>query len=98
MGEGAGVLGPFSPLCLAWSRLGIAGPKWATRPWRGVGWAALKCLALPVYSGNGHLEPGWSGQAARFWTGRLFARGFERLDYSDLEHSNYVFSLKLKLI
>lgn len=65
---------------------------------RGLGWAALKCLALPVYSGNARLEPAWSGQATRFWTGCLFARAFERLDYSDLERSNYVFPLTLKLI
>lgn len=55
-------------------------------------------MALPVYSGNARLQPGWAGQAARFRIGCLFAGGFERLDYSDLEHSNYVFPLTLKLI
>lgn len=55
-------------------------------------------MTLLGYSGNAHLEPSGAGQAARFWIGCLFARGFERLDYSGLEHSNYVFPLTLKLI
>jgi hypothetical protein len=40
-------------------------------------------------------SPGW---LVFFSTGCLFARGFERLEYSDLEQSNYVFPLTLKLI
>lgn len=55
-------------------------------------------MTLLGYSGNAHLEPDWAGQATRFWILCLFARSFERLDYSDLEHSNYVFPLTLKLI
>lgn len=47
---------------------------------------------------NTKLELSQAGQATRFWIGCLFAKDFERLDYSDLEHSNYVFPLTLKLI
>lgn len=55
-------------------------------------------MALLVCSGNAYLETGCAGEMTRFWIISLFARGFERLDYSDLEHSNYVFPLTLKLI
>lgn len=67
--EGWGCPLAFQPCVLGLVEAGVAGPEWGTRPWRGVGWAALKCLALPVYSGNACSELDWSGQARQQGSG-----------------------------
>lgn len=101
-------VGPQALFTGGWEGWGLTSPAcWVCGMLRKPEQCSCKCrheggccelLVLGVCSGAACLGPGRVGQVTGFSLACLFARGFEQLDDSDMEHSNYVFPLTLKLI